>query len=333
MTTELRTELNEAQKIIYTRTNIRRAYSDFDDSDIAGIYLRDTACLVVRRDGSEQTYDRTLIKKAFTEYTCRLKDFFSYLGPDYRGPSVWRYNSYVLFKGWYYSHALGHLNPYAQLQSHWADKFIHLDSQAKIEALLQSDQTDLGHLVAPDGFIHPPSLVQDEPQDGEDFNDCSLQATEDSASASVDSHQKVQAEPYCSCGSFKRQLNNLSEFQQEIEGFKPWCIHLTWVRKYREFLSRRTEVREQSRGQLAEKAAAWWYAPPEGKQVNGRFLVLYTTAGSMAPVTQWRTYKPKELFTQHDAWRLFDNMMDNGFVPFCGPSLPQLVKAWKKPQQ
>lgn len=333
MTTSIDLQLNEAQKVIYSRTNIRRAYQDFDDADITGIYLRDDSCIVVRSDGSEQAYDRSLIKRTFSEYTHRLKDFFSYLGPSYRGPSVWRHNAYVLFKGWNYSHALGHLNPYARIQNHWADKFIRLESQEKLEALLQSDQTDLGHLVAPDGLIHPSSIAQATDTDDGSFDDNQPGNREDSEAAAVDSNQKISAEPYCSCGSFKRQLNNLSEFQQEIEGFRPWCIHLTWVHKYREFLSKRTEVREQCRGQFAEKAAAWWYAPPEGKEVNGRFLVLYTTSGSMAQVSQWKTYKPKQIFTQHDAWNLFDNMMDNGFVPFCGTALPQLVKAWKKPPQ
>ena len=77
MSTQLNTELNAAQAAIYTRTNLRRAYQDFDDTEVAGIYLRGDNCLVVRRDGSEQTYDRTLIKAAYQSYTHRLKDFFS----------------------------------------------------------------------------------------------------------------------------------------------------------------------------------------------------------------------------------------------------------------
>lgn len=309
----VQTQLNEAQKIIYTRTNIRRAYEDFDDTGISGIYLQDDSCVVVRDDGSEQSYDKELIKQAFVSYTTRLKDFFSYLGPNYRGPSVWRYNSYILFKGWHYSHALGHLTHYAQLQRRWSDKFIHVDTKEKIEAILQSDQTDLGHLVSPDGFIMPGSVSLNPEQEEEN----SFEETEEE----VESQER---KPYCSCGSFTRQLNNLSEFQQEIEGYEPSCIHLTWIKKYREFLCKRTEAREKAHGLMPKKAVAWWYAPPEGKSFEGRFLLLYTTSGTMAPVGQWRTYKPKENFTQHDAWDLFDKMMDNDFIPFAGTSLPQL---------
>ena len=115
MSTQTLLQLNTAQACIYTRTNIRRAFQDFDDSCIAGIYVRDDDCLVVRDDGSEQTYNRSLIKTAYTTYTHRLKDFFSYLGPNYRGPSVWHNNAYILFKGWNYSHALGHLSSNAKI--------------------------------------------------------------------------------------------------------------------------------------------------------------------------------------------------------------------------
>ena len=313
MTTETLLELNPAQSCIYTRTNIRRAYQDFDDTEIAGIYLRADDCIVVRRDGSQQAYSRQLIKTAYSSYTHRLKDFFAYLGPNYRGPSVWHHNAYVLFKGWYYSHALGHLTSNAKLQSHWADKFIHVSDPAKVTALLQSDQTDLGHLVAPDGMRLPNRAVN---LDGE------LDDNEE--------QKPVFGEPTCSCGSFQRQLNNLSAFQEEIQGFKPWCIHLTWFNKYRELLCKRTEVRNASASGTPEKCVAWWYAPPSDSHNDGRFMLLHTKSGAQAPMTHWRHYKPKEVFTQRDAWDLFFNMMEASYVPFPGTSLPQLKSITKQ---
>lgn len=237
-------ELNAAQAAIYTRTNLSRAFQNFDDTDISGIYLRGNDCLVVRRDGSEQAYNRELIKNSFNSYTHRLKDFFSYLGPNYRGPSVWHNNAYILFKGWNYSHALGHLTSHAKLQVHWADKFIHLSDPDKVTTLLQSDQTDLGHLVAPDGLRLPHRPID-------------LDSTLDDGSE----QKPLFGEPYCSCGSFQRQLSNLSVFQEEIQGFKPWCIHLSWFNKYRELLCKRTEARNASPSGTPEKCVAWWYAP------------------------------------------------------------------------
>jgi len=313
MSTQLQTELNAAQACIYTRTSIGRAYQDFDDTGIAGIYLRGDDCLVVRHDGSEQAYSRELIRKAFQHYTNRLKDFFSYLGPNYRGPSVWHHNAYILFKGWNYTHALGHLSSNAKLQTHWADKFIHVSDPTKVTTLLQSDQTDLGYLVAPDGM-----RLADRP-----FN----------LDSELDEEQEQHAmfgEPSCSCGSFQRQLNNLSAFQEEIQGFKPWCIHLTWFNKYRELLCKRTEVRNSSPSGTPDKCVAWWYAPPVDHTSDGRFVLLHTKSGAQAPLSHWRTYKPKEIFTQNDAWDLFFNMMEAGYAPFPGTSLPQLKAAVKK---
>jgi hypothetical protein len=314
MTTQLQQqELNAAQSLIYTRTNIGRAFQDFDDTEIAGIYLRDDNCLVVRRDGTEQTYPRELIKLAFTNYTNRLKDFFSYLGPNYRGPSVWHNNAYIMFKGWNYTHALGHLTSNAKLQAHWADKFIHVSDSGKLTAILQSDQTDIGYLVAPDGM-----RLADRPIDMD---------------SELDSGAKQDAmfgKPTCSCGSFQRQLSNLSFFQEEIEGFRPWCIHLSWFNKYRELLCKRTDARNASPSGTPEKCVAWFYAPPKDAISDGRFVLLYTNQGAQAPLSHWRNYKPNEVFTQHHAWDLFFNMMDASYVPFPGIALPQLKAAIKK---
>jgi hypothetical protein len=313
MSYQTQTSLTATQASIYSRTNIRRAFSDFDDTDVAGIYLRDDSCVVAYHHGGELTYPREVIKTAFKAYTHRLKDFFAYLGPNYRGPSIWHNNAYVMFKGWNYNHALGNLTSNARLQAHWADKFIHLKDVNKVTTLLQSDQTDLGHLIAPDG----------------------LRLSDGEINFDSDNEQEPNAgspapEPYCSCGSFQRQLANLSDFQMEITGYKPWCIHLTWFHKYRELLVKRADVRNEARGGAPMNCVAWWYAPPVDHNNNGRFVLLYTKHGSMAPLSHWRTYKPKEVFTQHDAWDLFFNMMDAGYVPFPGTSLPQLANAVKK---
>jgi len=317
-TFQAQTDLNVAQALIYSRTNIRRAFPDFDETEIAGIYLRDDSCLVVRNDGSEQTYDREMIKMEFLSHTTRLKDFFSYLGPNYRGPSIWRRNAFIMFKGWHYTHALGHMSPNAKLQQHWADKFIHLSDPEKVTTLLQSNQTDLGHLVAPDGL-----WPEDRPID--------LDSAMDGDTEDNGQHTNTPAiEPWCSCGSFQRQLNNISLFAEEIQGYKPWCIHLTWFHRYRDFLSQRTKVRDEAPGGTPSKWVAWWYAPPADHTSDGKFVLLYTMNGMHAPITHWRTYKPKETFTQHDAWSLFESMMDAGFVPFPGMALPQLQSAIKK---
>jgi len=315
MTILLASDLNNAQASIYSRSNIRRAFSEFDDTDVAGIRVLDGFCVITYKDGAEVKYPIDPIKNAFSDYTHRLKDFFSYLGPNYRGPTIWHNNAYIIFKGWFYSHALGKLTSNAYLQSAWADKFTRLRSIEKLKVLLQSDQTDIGHIIAPDGFrVATNGLVE--------IPDGSVDDIEEK-------EQNIKPEPYCSCGSFQRQLNNLSDFEREIQGFKPWCIHLTWFHKYRELLVKRTELREEARSGVPKNCVAWWYVPPSDHTSDGRFVLVYTKHGSMAPLTHWRTYKPKESFTQHDAWTLFFNMIEAGYVPFPGTSLPQLSSFFK----
>ncbi len=219
-----------------------------------------------------------------------------------------------MFKGWNYTHALGHLTSNAKLQQHWADKFIHLSDPNKVIALLQNDQTDLGHLVAPDGLRSPTRPID-------------LESDLEENASGV---QASTLEPYCSCGSFQRQLLNVSLFQAEIEGFKPWCIHLTWFHKYRELLCKRTEVRNALPSGTPDKCVAWWYAPPQDHISEGKFVLLHTKSGAQAPLTHWRTYRPKEVFSQEHAWDLFFNMLESHYVPFPGTALPQLQSAVKK---
>ena len=320
MTTQL-LELNEAQSAIYNRSNLRRAIEGFDETEISGIYVRDDFVIVVRTDGSEQTYPREIVATAYQKYTHRLKDFFAYLGPNYRGPSIWHNNAYVLFKGWTYQHALGHISQHAKLQARWVDKLTHVTDQQKLETLLQSDQADIGHLIAPDGFRYMQSVEL-----GSALNDDS----DDDMQQKDASPECSKPQAYCSCGSFKRQLNNLADFQQEIPGYQPTCIHMTWLHKYRELLSERSRVRTEARGGTVEKCVAWAYAPPEDHLSKGRFVLLHTNSGAMAPISHWRTYKPKEIFTQDDTWDLFFNMLGAGYVPFPISSLPQLSSVLKK---
>ena len=65
MSYQTQTSLTATQASIYSRTNIRRAFLDFDDTDVAGIYLRDDSCVVAYHHGGELTYPREVIKTAF----------------------------------------------------------------------------------------------------------------------------------------------------------------------------------------------------------------------------------------------------------------------------
>lgn len=310
---EIKTKLNEAQSLIYCRSNLRRAFDDFDDTDIAGISLVGDNVCITRTDGTSQEFPREKVCAAFTKFTNRLPNFFAYLGPNYRGPSAWRDNGYVLFKGWSYTHSLGErLNPNARFQARFADQLIHFDTKDALLSVLQNEQFDIGYLIAPDGFHIKPRLLD---LDG-DFNE----------------EQEEQAsfgEPYCSCGSFHRQLNHLQAFKEEIPHFKPRCKHLSWVEKYREFISKRSQIRIEC-NDVPEKCVAWWYAPPEDGNTKGRMTLIHTKSGVNAPLSHWRHYRKGETFTEDDSWELFDNMLEAGYVPYPGDSLQQLKHIWKK---
>ena len=77
MTNEIYSELNEAQKIIYTRSMIGRAYPDFDPGQIYTIYRSGQNCIVKRKNGIEEKYDIGKIKITYLEFMQREIPFFS----------------------------------------------------------------------------------------------------------------------------------------------------------------------------------------------------------------------------------------------------------------
>jgi len=302
MTTAIE-QLNSGQRLIYSYSNIRRAFTEFDDTDISGMHLNDDDLVVVYNDGAEKLFDKRPIKEAFKDFRSRCPDFFSYLGPDLRGPSFWRNNCYVLYKGWNYQFQGSYKLPQAIMQQRWGDKLQLIENEEGIKAFLSNPDYGFGYLVAPDGVVLPaPPLSLDD---------------------SDEIAQEPDLSPYCSCGSFLQQKQSLEEIQKEIPGYQPTCKHLTWINRYREFLSKRSALLNNSSG-IVEKATAWSYAPPTEGQSLGQFQILYTTSGKMAPINKWKIYKKDMKYSQHDAWNLFDAMLENEFVPFPAPALTQL---------
>ena len=307
MTTQLQ-PLNSGQSLVYTRTNIRRAFPDFDDTDIAGMYRDFGELLVTRTDGTTQNFPAKPIADAYKTFTGRLPNFFSYLGPNHRGPSIWRNNCYVVLKGWHYQRQ-GMADTFnAIAQRKWVDKFTLIQDEATLVSLL--DRFDLGYLVSPDGKIK--------------------QRTDFGLGSDLDHNDEPEPEPFCSCGSFRRQQANLREIQLEIPGYEPCCKHIAWFKRFREYLVRRSQLIEEQRGHNATKATAWFYAPPEIGEQHGKFSIIYTNHGQNAPITKWKYYRPEETFTEDNAWDLFDSMIENGYVPFPHTALPSIAHAFKQ---
>ena len=100
--------------------------------------------------------------------------------------------------------------------------------------------------------------------------------------------EQEQPKPFCSCGSFQRQLNLIDDIRQEIPGYEPTCKHMTWFAKYREFLAKRNELLASYPSGNAQKATAWFYAPPTYEQKHGRLDIIFTNHGQNAPIEKWR---------------------------------------------
>ena len=296
-------DFNFAQSLIYSRSNIKRTFSDFDDTDIAGIYAKESELVIVRNDGTEQQYPINPVKEQYKSFTGRFPNFFAYMGPNNRGLSLWKNNAYIIFKGHNYSYQGSKFTSAAQLQTRFADKLCLIQTQEQVEQFLAD--YDLGYLISPDG------LIPEKPK----FNIFST------TEQIVDNEEP---KPYCSCGSFQGQLKNLDQFSAELGDYQPTCKHHAWVRRYRTLLSRRAELISNARGSLITKATAWIYSPPKTVQDKGRFLVIYTDKGHMATADKWRLYKPGEKFTEDDVWDLFESMVDNGFVPYPVTAMPHL---------
>tara|TARA_B100000427_G_C15516450_1_gene598408 strand:- start:2000 stop:2920 length:921 start_codon:yes stop_codon:yes gene_type:complete len=298
--------LTTAQTLIYSKKNIARAYEGFDDTDITGIYkIENDRIQIVRDTGDEEVLSASKIRSAFQSHIGRLPDYFSYLSPEYSGPTYWKYNACILFKGWKFDKSQ---YPAAiKLQNLVSKRCNRIDDIEILKSFIQSDQNQLGYLVAPEGLVFPSKsseLLND-------LNDINLKK------------EKVHRTPYCSCPSFQRQLNNLSSFQDEIKDYKPTCKHITWIHKFRELCGARTKLRNVAPGNSPALCVAWGYKLPD------KLSLLWTRSGAQAPMSCWAEYKPDEHFTRKDAWSLFDRMIDKGFLPVLGSSLPQLSHYFK----
>ena len=309
MTTTIE-QLNAGQSIVYSRSNIKRTFDDFDDTDISAICLVNDNLVVVYNDGFEKEYDKQKVKETFKNFRARCPDFFSYLGPDLKGPSFWRNNCYVLYKGWNYQFQNSYRLPQSIMQQRWWDKLDHIQDEETMKTFLDNPDFSFGYLVAPDGVLYPnPPLTLD---DSDEI------ATEPDLS------------PQCSCGSFQQQKVNLKEIQAEIPGYQPTCKHLTWIERWRELLSKRAALFDSNQGSMNANATAWSYAPPKEGETLGQFQVLYTTSGQMAPINKWKIYRKETKYSQHDAWSLFEAMIENKFIPFPAPALSQLTPFFKQ---
>ena len=291
MAKEIYSELNEAQKIIYTESMIGRAYPDFVFGNISNIYRVGENCVVKRLDGSEQRYAAEKIKFNYLKFIGREVSYFSCLGPNYRGPIplTFKKNTYALLKGWNYAYKDSHKTPESKMQQLWIDSLNNLKSLENVKCFLENMNDDdpeeniipdikesLGHIIVP----------------GES----------------------------CSCQAFQKQLRHADEFKEEFyEEYEPNCKHLHWYDKFKIFQKRRTDLRNKLDGKNPMQIALWFYTPPDYNYGKGTFQIWWTRDGMYGD--NWKPYKP---LTQFEAWDYLDKMIENGFLPFEGSLFPKI---------
>ena len=304
--------MSDAQAYVYTRSNIRRAFPQFDDTDITGISLDHHSLVITRVDGSEQVIPAEPVHHAFMDFTARLPHHFEYMGIDYTTPKYWNHNGYVVMKGYSFEMQGGRIAPGSISQRHFVQHFSNNVDQQTLEAVL--NEHSIGHLVAPDGLSVPQCkrtmhLMGEGP-----------------------AHEEQDTEPYCSCGSFQRQLAIKDELKRQFPFYQITCKHITWLRKLREYQAKRTQLVSEQPTAFPEKCAAYYYQPPAFPETEGRLIILFTTKGKLAPIDQWQLYKPqkKAKLTQHDVWDVLDNMIKNGYVPFYYKTIDTVARYFKQ---
>ena len=293
MTNEIYSELNEAQKIIYTRSMIGRAFPDFDHGQICTIYSVGKNSIVKRKNGIEEKYPAEDIKVAYLKFIQREVPFFSYLGPNYRGPIPWPYqsNTYILLKGWNYAYQGSHKTPEARMQQLWANSFSNLKSIESVKSVLDN-------------------LNDDDPDDE------GLEDTEKALGHIMTPYK------YCSCQAFQKQLKNLDQFKEEFyENYQPMCKHLHWYDNFKLFQRKRNELAEDLGGRPPMNVVIWFYVPPAKQYQKGTFKLWWTTKGLYSDICNWKQINS---LSQWDAWNYFDRMLEKGFIPYEASTVPKL---------
>ena len=301
MTKELYSELNEAQKFIYTPSMIGRTFENFDFSNICTIYTYTIKtlisskqyCIVKRTNGNEEKYDAEPIKSSYSNFIKRTIPFFSYLGPNYRGPIPWinNKNTYILLKGWNYLYENSYKTPEAIMQRKWINSFNNIKDLNVLKTFLEnSNDDDPEEEIIPDvkeslGHVIVPGKT-------------------------------------CSCKAFQKQSNNLDLFKEEFgSDYKPYCKHLVWYDNFKKFQLERQILRDKLEGKIESKVSLWFYTPSPQKFGKGIFKIYYTDQGIYS-----KQFKTVKNLTQDDAWEYFTRMIKAGYLPYEGSLVPKISK-------
>ena len=69
------------------------------------------------------------------------------------------------------------------------------------------------------------------------------------------------------------------------------------------------------------KTVLWFYIPPVKQYQKGTFKLWWTTKGMYSDISNWKQITS---LSQWDVWNYFDRMLEKGFVPYEGSTVPKL---------
>ena len=338
MTNLTSTRLNEAQQMIYTISNVCRAYPEYENRNISSVSKRDDDTLIITdEDGKTFTEDAKPVQQAFMRFTNRLPHFFKYLNPSYGGKVHFKEGAYMLCKGDY---KFGYKNQRNTTLEQLQLKFVNGMKKLKenqpyarpsdLAMILQRTSSDyssvpeefrqppLGYVVYPYGLPEVPKEQQIEIQNlfdlEEDAEDIDITEIKDK-----DNKPKKMRTPYCFCPSYQRQLRCVSQLKDEIEGYTIGCKHISWIQKFDEFLGRKSTLEMNLENKASEKVVVWGFFPSDHPKGQGVFRVFYSNKGLHAPKKDWKELRENDKpYTVHDVWNLFHRMLSKEYVPYCG---------------
>ena len=340
MTNLTSTKLNEAQEMIYTISNVCRAYPDYENRNLTKISKRDDGKLIITdEDGKNFIEDAKPVQDAFVRFTNRTPHFFKYLNPNYGGKVYFKDGAYMICKGDY---KFGYANQRNQNIEGLQRRFVEgmtklrqnqpLAQPSDLAQILQRTsskyssvpeefrQPPLGYVVYPYGLPDKPKHEQIRIQNLFDIEDETDEIDVKEIKDKEDKPKKMKT-PYCYCPSYQRQLRCKSLLKDEIEGYQIGCKHISWIQKFDEFLGRKSTLEKdlEKKDSFISKVVVWGYFPPTDPKGQGIFRVFYSNKGINAPKKDWKELVENDKpYTVHDVWNLFHRMLSKEYVPYCG---------------
>lgn len=288
--------LSFAESQIYSMSAFYRVVPSNADEMLRTVRLDGTKVIFA---GMKQDYefDANIFKDHFIEFRNRPSQYFDHADMQLNHYKLWSHNCYFLPTNWLFRYSTRMNDDLLFAQYGFGNNL----SRTPFDFARAAEECELnqyGHLVAPWGFCDLPE----------------------------DSALPKDGTPYCSCGSFQGQWQNLDEFKKILgDDYQPGCKHISYMKKIAEYKSKRQKVQEQQDKDRAYKSAAVFARTPRNELADPELLVLYTEDRSTVQIDKWKFYNSGKPIPASESWSLLDRILNTGYLTFMGHKLPNLA--------